>query len=226
MKALLIVLLLGTMLLVPAAADARENLPYVDMVPEDGATIEAQFGPVGFGFQTPTPDYTMQAYAEVSTQNVPGQDGTLANDYQVDFFSLYQSDANPAIYAGRSTAGSTAWTNVPGTYYWQAQATGYDAAHTYHQWAGPVRRLVVTAKSSPPPPPPPPSNAGPTTDPNAGLCPSVRHNNTSYRHQIKRLRRRLARHPSARQRRKYQRQLRIAKRRLAAGRRWVSAHCS
>jgi hypothetical protein len=47
-----------------------------------------------------TPFHGVTAYVEVTAQNVAGQDGTLANDYQQDFFELYETDASPDVHRG------------------------------------------------------------------------------------------------------------------------------
>ena len=106
----------------------------------------------------PTSVFTI--YVEVSTQNVPGQDGTLADDYRVDFVGLNRSDANPAVFSGNFNA--LLWATKPGTYYWQASATVVNSGgFGLDTLESPVYTIVVTSPPAPPvvvvPSPPPPA---------------------------------------------------------------------
>jgi hypothetical protein len=122
----LVGLLLG--LLVPAAqASADPTLPWDIAVttPASGGTFAPALTPIAFEFKSSITGMS-NVSVEVSTQNVPGQDGTLADDFQTDFFLGYQSDAYPGTYRAASHGGAVRWwLNVPGTYYWQVKGSCY-----------------------------------------------------------------------------------------------------
>lgn len=102
------------------------------------------------GMTTPT--------IEVATQNVAGQDGTLADDFRVDFFLASESDAYPGTYRGVSNGSGNAnwWINTPGTYYWQLsgsrrECSGNPPMCTYPKYLSPVYTLTVAATPAPSP---------------------------------------------------------------------------
>lgn len=56
-------------------------------------------GPVAFEI-TGAPPHLSSVAIEISTQNIPGQDGTLANDFVTGNVFLTESDAYPGTYRG------------------------------------------------------------------------------------------------------------------------------
>ncbi len=135
-----------------SGSSAAEPLPVSSTSPANGATIPLPTGPVPFEVVVPvTHPYSMSV--EVSTQNIPGQDGSLADDYRKDFFSLFKSDAYPTIYRGQSeyVAGGNWWSSTPGTYYWQVHAYYSDGEAPYfHDYLSPVYTLVIAPAAAPP----------------------------------------------------------------------------
>ncbi len=136
----MLVALLGCGVLT-APSLAVEPLPVTSVSPADGATIPVPSGPVPFELVSSTPGL-WNVSVEVATQNIPGQDGSLANDFQVDFFSLFRSDAFPTVYRGQSgyVAGGYWWNSAPGTYYWQIHAT---TTSPYAEYLSPVFTLTI-----------------------------------------------------------------------------------
>jgi hypothetical protein len=142
-----------------------EALPITASSPADGASIQASaVTPVSFSLRTPL--HLLPIYVEVATQNVPGRDGTLANDYQKDFVQMTESDADPDLYTANTFALPGWWPSVPGTYYWQVQTFANGTANGVpycHEYKSPVYTVTVTA---PPPPavttPPAPPAATPS----------------------------------------------------------------
>jgi hypothetical protein len=140
-----------------------EILPATASSPPDGATIQAitpiqamTTTPVTFSIRTPV--HGLSIDVEVATQNVPGQDGTLAEDYNKDHFALYESDADPDLYSG--TPNAILWMDAPGTYYWQMHATSFttiNGVSDCHFFKTPVYTFTITAPTPPavttPPPP-------------------------------------------------------------------------
>lgn len=100
---------------------------------------------------------------EVSTQNAQGQDGTLADDFRVDFNVVSPSDAYPTQFRSR-TPTSAAWLGAPGTYYWQFNWTYYNSSSGCSPcvYVTPIRSITIAAKpSAPSSPPPAPQLGGP-----------------------------------------------------------------
>ena len=60
---------------------------------------------------------------EVNAENVVGPDGTLADDKNLSYGSLFPLDSDPSHLAGTVSAGAF---HQPGTYYFQFHATVYD----------------------------------------------------------------------------------------------------
>jgi hypothetical protein len=153
----------------PAASAQAEPLAVTSTVPAEGTTYAPLTTPGGGGFRfelkSPTTKITGM-YVEVATQNSPlGQDGTLADDFRVDFFSLFESDAYPGTYVGASNHVPNGgwWTSRPGTYYWQARATYIDYSTSPSQLKtviSPIYTLTIAA----PPPPAPPAQPPPSSD--------------------------------------------------------------
>jgi hypothetical protein len=123
-----VVAAIAAVFLFPSAQSlAAETKPWdvTPTSPASGGTYRAVAAPISFEFTSSIKGMRTMAI-EVSTQNVPGQDGTLANDFQVDFFLPFESDAYPGTYRAVSHGGpANWWTNVPGTYFWQVTGTCY-----------------------------------------------------------------------------------------------------
>jgi len=129
-------------------AQANPALLLKSLTPEDNTSFH-QMSSGTLDYQArfdPQPSWSLSrccARVEVATQNIPGQDGTLADDYQVDYVPMTQSDAYPDTWNGSSTAYSFNWLNQPGTYYWQfsyfvcVEGSGCD------DHLGPVRSITI-----------------------------------------------------------------------------------
>lgn len=133
-------LLIGAAL--PSVASA-EPAGEVAVTPAPGARV-ASGQPLTFSVTLPTSPPRYGLTLEVSTQNTPGQDGTLANDYVVAMVTLVRSDASPTVYRGTANAGNYNWLTRPGKYYWQAST--FEAGVTY---ATAVYEINVGAAASP-----------------------------------------------------------------------------
>lgn len=157
--------------LLPGISAAQEYVetPPVSVSPIDGATLPPSDVGIPFAMHWPLAgNPTVLPYIEVSQQSIPGQDGTLANDFILDFFSVGESDAFPDLFRGssRGLSGGRWFTSAPGTYYWQAQAS-------YRDWSadptvGPIRYVkspvyVLTIANPTPTPVPGTSAPGPST---------------------------------------------------------------
>jgi hypothetical protein len=139
-----------------------EALPITASSPADGAAIQQSAAtPVSFSLRTPLHNLE-SVLVEVSTQNIPGQFGTLENDYQADVgIPLNPSFADPDLYTGQSLAIQGWWPDTPGTYYWQIQAINTDPGvpGCYLSYLkSPVYTLTITAPgpsagTAPPAPP-------------------------------------------------------------------------
>jgi hypothetical protein len=144
-----------TFALHPVAASADE-MPVSAVTPANGATLPVPTAPVVFNITSPVVHITSM-YVEVATQAAPlGQDGTLANDFQKDFFPLFESDAYPGTYLGSShfVGGGYWWSSAPGTYYWQAHASYIDYStypSNYRTYISPVYTLTIAAPATPAP---------------------------------------------------------------------------
>lgn len=139
--ALVALLAVGAVVTPPAVAN--EPLPLVSVTPALGGQTFAAGAVVPFevtvdrvaiqatcpftlGCESPNAA-TGDVLVEVGTQNVPGADGSLANDYVKVSNYLTQSDANYAVYRG-NVALTAIGGLAAGTYYVQMQA-----AHTVQQ---------------------------------------------------------------------------------------------
>lgn len=89
---------------------------------------------------------------EVSKSTLPGKDGTLADDFQVGWGILYESDAFPGSYSGTAfTFGTAGLLSVPGTYYFQFHGGKLISSPPELQdFISPIYTLVVTAPTTPP----------------------------------------------------------------------------
>jgi hypothetical protein len=159
-------------LMLPSLAGASTTpMSYSALSPDDGTQHLASSWPyasdgemIDFTVTATPPAQVTQMTLEVSTQNVPGQDGTLANDYQVAYELLSRSDAYPDHWSYR-TQTFESWLSKPGTYYWQIYYTTYDCSQSCQQviTATPVRSLVINPKPVVPPPSTTPTGSGPTS---------------------------------------------------------------
>jgi hypothetical protein len=156
----------------PAHADEMRSLPLTSLQPADGLSVVADDYPlakdeqmldfvVDTPFASPKPS---QLVLEVASQNIPGQDGTLANDFQEDYNVIYPSDAFPTVYKFR-TAYYDAWLGTPGVHYWQIYATVYDFSSGCDpcHYTTPTRTITVMPRPTPAAPVPAPATQQPTT---------------------------------------------------------------
>ena len=127
----------------------------VSVSPASGSTIPIPTEAIPFEVVVPeVKPYAMSI--EVATQDIPGQDGSLANDFRLDSFSAFKSDAYPTIYRGKSyffLPGQNSWPTVPGTYYWQISASYLDTSESlfkFRQYLSPVYTLTIAAPAPTP----------------------------------------------------------------------------
>jgi hypothetical protein len=159
-----------------ATAAAAESLPFQTMTPEDGAVVQ-QTAYAGVRW-TITGGPAAATSIQISVSNTPdvGTDGeTLSDLHRVLFVSLWQSSTNVGTFTDVPVGGPYAWTNYPGTYYWQASASwtdtipddpntpAYDPKYISHSALSPIRRITVQA---PQPQPQPSAPTTPTASPN------------------------------------------------------------
>lgn len=167
-----IVLALGVWAVVPSQAAGSEPWPIAPLNPVNGGvygitppTADGRVGAVATEIQSPVqlPSGT-QAVMEITAENVPGQDGTLADDKRVSIGTLYVRDSDPSRWVGQVSAGAF---QHPGTYYFQYSALvhdRYDDGKTYCAsippgtgglctYASPVFTFRIQAPSAPPPNP-------------------------------------------------------------------------
>jgi hypothetical protein len=141
----------------------QRPLPVSSLAPAEGHVQQESSYPyatdaeaVEFFVDTSLPQGSFRSLViEVSTQNIEGQDGTLAQDFQVDFRPVYPSDAFPTQYRAR-TYTFTPWVGTPGTYYWQAYYTLYDFSQNCSPclYETPVRTITISPRPQPSPPAP------------------------------------------------------------------------
>jgi hypothetical protein len=163
---------LSVLLGAPApAASAVRPLSFTQLDPPDGLQRLASSYPLAtdaemldffLDIDFPPPNISTSFQLEVATQNVPGQDGTLADDYLADWALLTRSDAYPTQWRTR-TATYEKWLSTPGTYFWQLSATYWDtsSACTPCVYATPVRSLTISARPQSNPPLAPPRTYAP-----------------------------------------------------------------
>jgi hypothetical protein len=139
---------------------ASEPLPIASLSPANGSTQTLGYR---VPFELVSPSSKLSAVeVEVSTQNIPGQDGTLADDFQKDLIFLTKSDAYPTTYRGTSTGYGGGWESTPGTYYWQVSASEYSTEPPFavHKYLSPVFTITI---GTPPPVAKPPPEVAPLT---------------------------------------------------------------
>lgn len=129
----LAVILLAALALGAPAAHAQEPLPTTYVRPAEGQTLTDEVEP----FVIHTDPGRGAIIVEIATANMPGQDGTLADDYRVASIALFPRDSVPGHYEGELDTRRLG----DGTYYWQASAGSY-------------RTPVYTFNLSSPEPPP------------------------------------------------------------------------
>jgi len=122
--------------------------PVASIDPGHGTTVTATTDSIPFTLTVPNTRMG-GVFAEISTQNVPGQDGTLADDYRVGTVEMVSGDAEPSVYRGTAYGQgySGSWTNKPGTYYWQV--TGYDRS-SFRRYVGPVWAFSIAVDAAAP----------------------------------------------------------------------------
>jgi len=163
-------------------AATPEQLVPSSLSPANGASFVARPGPgtgipwvMTWNVPSSSPAFASPSsvWIAVSTTSDLGTDGaTLSDIHRVDYFAMAQSQTNPGYWQGVSDVGPTLWTNTPGTYYWQVQATYEDygtSPFTDHTLVSPVYSIVIVPPSpspspSPPPPAPPPTAPAPTSN--------------------------------------------------------------
>lgn len=108
-----------------AATTYDEQLPLTSVHPMNGDVFRSDYGEIQFELQTPLTGAHLTI--EIATQDIAGQDGTLADDYVVGRVFPAESDAFPGIYRGSSgyIPNGAWWSSRPGAYYWQVQAWCY-----------------------------------------------------------------------------------------------------
>lgn len=143
MRAAMLALICGATLIgFTGSSLAAEPFPLSSATPTSGATYESR---TGIAFEVVAPPHLSSVRVEIATQNIPGQDGTLAEDFTVDSLLLFESDAYPGTYRGTS---SGLWSNTPGTYYWEVSGTEY-AGPLIRHYVGPVYTIVIEAVKTP-----------------------------------------------------------------------------
>ena len=158
-------------------AAAAESLPFATMSPQDGAVIQqTAYGGVQWRI-TGGPAAATSIQINVSSTPDVGTDGqTLSDLHRVGFVSIEQSSTDVGVFfQSIPVGGPYAWTNYPGTYYWQASAfwtetipddpntPAYDPKYISHSAVGPIRRITVQAPQPQPQPQPQPPALAPTT---------------------------------------------------------------
>jgi hypothetical protein len=146
MRRSLAAIIAAVMLTCAPASLAAEPLVVTSVSPANGATLPPSQA-IPFEVVVATP-LAYEMHIEVSSQNILGQDGGLANDFQADYFRTVQSDAYPSIFRGQSV---NAWPSAPGRYYWQVDVAYSDPTPPYYRTGlSPVYSFVV-APAAPPP---------------------------------------------------------------------------
>lgn len=128
-------------LLVPASSAMAAGQLYVsDMQPAQSTNLTPG---KAVTFRVASDCVNQPMYVEVSNSGSLDPDGTLSNVGQQDYVSM---EAQPDGTYSATTSG--AWTNTPGTYYWQAQLTGICGGLEKQEWVTPVVGIVVTTPTT------------------------------------------------------------------------------
>ena len=125
MRAGLLILVIGMFAYPAAASAAVVPIEVVPVSPANGgvyATSNDTMATVAARW-TPASTHPRELYVEITNQNILGQDGTLANDFQylAGSATLYRGDADPSSWTGSTPA---LFLRQPGTYFFQFQAVG------------------------------------------------------------------------------------------------------
>lgn len=165
------ILAIGSAALAAAAANAAADpLSITSSTPPDAAVIPPQssFSSIPFTVETNVPGLAGGVVIELATRNVPGRDGTLADDFVIGRGYLRESDAYPGTYRGNVLVTQA----MPaGNYYWQASGTTYQLTPPY----GTIRYIsapVALNVASPPPEEPPAPAPTPPPTPAPAPAPS------------------------------------------------------
>jgi hypothetical protein len=128
-----------------APAVAVDQLPYSSLSPVGGASFVAQ-SQQGSPWMMTAPT-RLQVFVRVSRTPAVGADGVTLSDLDMlDYFAMAESTTDPGVYQGVSGAGLGLWADVPGTYYWQVQASGlYPLSGPY---VSPIFSIVIQAPPS------------------------------------------------------------------------------
>ena len=139
-----LVLVLAALIVAPATASAQLGLmPIYALSPASGATLSLMPSSAStrLVFQSEPPAYYDMITGitfEVASQNVVGQDGTLSDDFNVDYDYIHSSDTNPSFYV-TALRNFNFLNSAPGTFYYQFSAYTYA---THQHLASPVFSFV------------------------------------------------------------------------------------
>lgn len=153
-----------------AASAIADPLSITSSTPPDAAVIPPQssFSSIPFTVETNVPGLSGGVVIELATRNVPGRDGTLADDFVIGRGYLRESDAYPGTYRGSVLVTQA----MPaGNYFWQASGTIYQLTPPY----GTIRYVsapVALNVASPPPEEPPAPAPTPPPAPEPAPAPS------------------------------------------------------
>jgi hypothetical protein len=134
-----------------------DPLSITSSTPPDSAIIAPQgsFSTISFTVATNVPKISGGLHIELATRNVPGQDGTLANDFVIGTGYLFESDAYPGTYSGTVYVTQA----MPaGNYFWQASGNVYQLTspfRTISYISAPVALNVASPQAAPAPAPTP-----------------------------------------------------------------------
>ena len=140
-----------------ASASPARPLPVTIVGPANGSVIPVRDTLTIFEFESPMD--LDSAHIVVATQDTVEPDGGLAPIDEVDYFAIDQSDLDPHIY--REVA-SYPWTQEPGTYYWQIEASRTEqpsdgeteseaeseSAPVVSNYVSPVYELVISSTAT------------------------------------------------------------------------------
>jgi hypothetical protein len=137
-----VIVAVGSLVGAAQASAAMEPLPFTTLSPSHGVRIP-RVDHITFRLTSPA-TYLQSVWIEVSTRKTFGQDGTLADRYQVDYIDLFQSYAHPRRYSAPSDGD---WSDTPDKFYWQIYARGTDPdTSETHDYVGPLRSLRIVKR--------------------------------------------------------------------------------